>query len=83
MVGRRQARASGTAVATRCQRASWPAPHGHASLALDLVLQQQRQEVQGEERVYTGFVLEEDGRDFMHGLNLFEAFVDLTWVPNL
>ena len=50
--------------------------HGQAKLTLDEGLNKQCKEVQGEQCLDPALVLEEDGRDLVHGLDLLEALLD-------
>ena len=52
------------------------AGHGAAQLALDEGLDQQRDRVQGEQRLDATLVLEEHRGDLVHGLDLLEALLD-------
>ena len=50
--------------------------HGQAQLALDERLHEQREEVEGEQRLDAALVLQEDRGDLVHGLDLLEALLD-------
>ena len=50
--------------------------HRQAQLALDQCLHQKGEEVESEQRLNAALVLEEHGRDLVHGLDLLEALLD-------
>ena len=52
------------------------ARHGHPEFALHQGLNEQGQKVQREQSLDSGLVLEEHRRDFVHGLDLLETFLD-------
>ncbi len=71
----------GGALAKALFRVDWElldpfAFHGEAQLPLDERLDEKSQEIQGKERLDAHSVFEENGRDFVHGLDLLEALLD-------
>src|SRR5262249_52395042 len=50
--------------------------HGKSQLALDDGRHEESEKIQGEERFDASLILEEDGSNFVHGLDLLEALLD-------
>jgi hypothetical protein len=75
----------GGALAEALLRVNWYlldpfAFHRAAQVPFDERLDEKSQEIQGRNGLDAHHVFEEDGRDLVHGLDLFEAFRD-GWLP--